>query len=77
MEMKSINRVRLGLNIRRHRKYIHRLTQEQLAEKIGCSAQMISALERGKRELSVKMLLTLCQAFACSPAELLQGIERE
>ena len=75
--MMCVNRTRLGRNIRRHRKYIHRLTQEQLAEKIGCSAQLISALERGTWELSVKMLLSLCQVLACSPADLLQEIERE
>ena len=35
MGMICINRTRLGLNIRRHRRCIQRMTQVQLAEKIG------------------------------------------
>ena len=77
MGMICINRTRLGLNIRRHRRYIRRMTQVQLAEQIGCSSQLISALERGKRELSVEMLLRLCDALACTPADLLKEIEKE
>ena len=77
MNKGQINRVQLGLNIRRHRRYIRRMTQEQLAEQIGCSSQMISALEHGKRELTVDMLLRLCRALNCSPADLLKEIEYE
>lgn len=77
MKKVQINRVRLGLNIRRHRRYIQRMTQVQLAEKIGCSVQMISALEQGKRELSVEMLLRLCYALTCTPEDLLKEIERD
>ena len=77
MGMICINRTRLGLNIRRHRRYIQRMTQVQLAEKIGCSAQLISALEHGERELTVEMLLRLCDALACTPADLLREIEKE
>ena len=77
MGMICINRTRLGLNIRRHRRYIQRMTQVQLAEKIGWSAQLISALEHGERELTVEMLLRLCDALACTPADLLREIEKE
>lgn len=77
MGMICINRTRLGLNIRRHRRYIQRMTQVQLAEKIGCSAQLISALEQGQRELSVKMLMALCQVFSCSPEALLHDISEQ
>ena len=77
MGMICINRTRLGLNIRRHRRYIQRMTQVQLAEKIGCSAQLISALEQGQRELSVEMLLRLCHALSCTPDDLLRDVEIE
>ena len=36
MSEPGINLLRLGLNIRRHRRYIQRLTQAQLAERVGC-----------------------------------------
>ena len=77
MKKVQINRTRLGLNIRRHRRYIQRMTQVQLAEKIGCSVRLISALEHGERELTVEMLLRLCDALACTPADLLREIEKE
>ena len=77
MKKVQINRTRLGLNIRRHRRYIRRMTQVQLAEQIGCSSQLISALEHGKRELSVEMLLRLCHALSCTPDDLLRDVEIE
>jgi len=71
----QINRIHLGLNIRRHRRYIQRLTQAQLAERVGCTAQAISEYENGKREVTVTMLLALSNALTCSAADLLQGVE--
>ena len=46
MEKQSYNRVRLGLNVRRWRHGMQ-LTQAELVGKLGCSAPMLSAIERG------------------------------
>ena len=68
------NRLRLGLNIRM-RRHILRLTQVQLAEKVGCGRQYISTLERGKRDMSVEKLFAISRALECSMADLLENVE--
>lgn len=70
----AYNRLRLGLNIRM-RRHILKMTQAQLAEKVGCTNRAISALERGKRDLSVEMLFSLCRALECSAADILQNVD--
>lgn len=67
-------RSRLGLNIRR-RRHGMRLTQEELAVKLGCSSKTISAIERGKQNLSVSMLFGLGRVLECPEKELLLGVE--
>ena len=68
------NQLRLGLNIRM-RRHIMRMTQAKLAEKIGCTVATISAIERGKRDLSVEMLFALCRALEYTTADILRGVE--
>lgn len=43
------------------------MTQEQLAEKVGCSRQYIIALEKGQTDgnVSSKLLLKIAQVFGC------------
>lgn len=48
-----------------------RLTQEQLAEKIGTTGAVISLLESGDRGLSHKWLLRLAPALGTTPGFLL------
>lgn len=74
MSEPGINLLRLGLNIRRWR-HGARLTQAELAAKVGCTSRTISAIERGKREISVDMLFSLCRTLGCPVAELLLGLE--
>lgn len=73
MKDQVYNRLRLGLNVRRLRHGM-RLTQEELAVRIGCSSRTVSAIERGKQNLSVNMLFDLCRALACHVHELLLGL---
>lgn len=68
------NQVRLGLNIRM-RRHILKLTQAQLAEKAGCAMSTVSALERGKRDISVELLFALSRALDCPVRELLLNVE--
>ena len=69
----GVDLLRLGLNIRRWR-HGKRMTQAELAAKVGCASQTISAIERGKRDVSIERLFGLCQALGCSVEELLLGV---
>ena len=48
-----------------------RLTQEQLAEKVGCSVRHIVNVERGSIGLSIDTMLRICEIFRITPNELL------
>lgn len=48
-------------------------TQKELAHMTQYSTSTISALECGKRDMSVNMLFALCRALCCRPADLLEG----
>jgi len=74
MNKSGINLLRLGLNIRRWR-HGRRLTQAALAAQVGCGVGTISAIERGRRDVSVEMLFALCRALGCPVKELLLGVE--
>ena len=74
MRETGINLLRLGLNIRRWR-HGRRMTQAQLGKKIGCASQTISAMERGKQNVSVEALFRLSRALGCPVKELLLGVE--
>lgn len=69
----SFNQLRLGLNIRLRRKLM-RLTQAELAQRVGCGVQTISDIERGKRTVSVDLLFRLSRAMDFPVSEMLQGV---
>lgn len=48
-----------------------RMTQRQLAEKCGLDQAMISRIERGIQDVSVRKLLRLARALDVPPADLL------
>ncbi len=58
---------------REHRK----LTQGELAEKVGTNANMIGYLESGERGLSAKWLRRLADALSITPGHLLDHDPRE
>lgn len=51
---------------------LRRLTQEQLAEKVGTAGNVISLLESGDRQLSPKWLRKLAPALNTTPGFLLE-----
>lgn len=51
---------------------IHKLSQEELAEKIGISRQAYSNYEQGIREPNLDILRRLCIIFDCTADELLE-----
>lgn len=73
MKSTAFNYARLGLNIRTRRMENH-LTQVELAKRAGCSAGMVSRLERGLCSLSVKLLFDLAAALKCRASDLVEGV---
>lgn len=51
-----------------------RLTQEELAEKMDVSIQMISNLERGKKAIRPENIVKLCEVLEVSTEYVLRGI---
>ena len=60
----------LGRRIRTIRREL-RLTQEELAEKVGISASFLGHVERGSRVASLDTLVALCNTLRVTPQQLL------
>lgn len=68
MELKS-----LGIRIQQYRKALG-LTQEDIADRMGCSLTYISKLENGKASCNLERLFELSNLLKCDAADLLLGI---
>lgn len=68
-EKKELN-VQIGTQIRLAREKM-RITQEQLAEKLDCSPQFVSDVERGVVGISIPTLRNLCVALGISSDSIL------
>ncbi|WP_295339783.1 helix-turn-helix domain-containing protein [uncultured Subdoligranulum sp.] len=64
---------RLGVRIQQYRKALG-LTQEDIADRMGCSLTYISKLENGKASCNLERLFELSNLLECDAAELLLGI---
>lgn len=56
----------IGQKLRDRRKYLN-MTQKQLAEKMGCTFQQIQKYESGINNMSLQVLLKLCDILKCNP----------
>lgn len=63
---------RLG-NMVREKRNIHRITQEQLAEKVGVTTGMIGQMERGETMPSIETLAALIEQLNIDPRVLFGG----
>lgn len=70
--MLGIDLVEIGKRISIERKR-NNITQEQLAEKMNVSIQMISNLERGNKAIKISNLLNLSQILGVSTDYILTG----
>ena len=61
-----------GSNVKTYRKRL-KMTQEQLAEKMNVSIQMISNLERGNKAIKIENLIKLCEILGVSTDYILLG----
>ena len=57
---------KIGRKLKERRKFLN-LTQKKLAEKIGCTFQQIQKYEAGINNISLPVLLKLCEVLKCNP----------
>lgn len=51
-----------------------KMTQKELAEKLGCTSQHISAIERGVKTPTLETFVTMCNILQVQPNLLLQDV---
>jgi len=67
-------RTNFGKNIKKYRKSF-KLTQEELAEKVGSDSPHITQLEKGRIFISCDMLAKMCNTFEILPNKLFEFTE--
>lgn len=70
--MKTQELMEIGKRIANRRREL-KLTQEQLAERMNVSIQMISNIERGNKAIKIENLVRLCGALKTSTDYILTG----
>ena len=75
MPMKDIRLEQFGARVRSLRQKA-RLSQEELANKVGIHRTYIGGVERGERNLGLINVLRIADALEISPVSLFKGIER-
>jgi putative transcriptional regulator len=65
-------RARINNRIRRLRFDHDEMTQENLADRVGCTRQTIIALEQGKYVPSIELAFKIAQAFGVTLEEVFQ-----
>jgi putative transcriptional regulator len=63
-------------HVRNHRRKIHDMTQQELADRIGVTRQTILSIERGRYNPSIGLALRLADVFGV-PVEELFELSRE
>ena len=63
-------------HVRRHRRRLHDMTQQKLADQVGVTRQTILSIERGRYNPSVGLALRLAAVFGVA-VEALFEIDRE
>lgn len=55
----------------RLRRYLMKVSQEQLAEKAGIHPTYLGSVERGERNISLENIVAISRALKCSPKDLM------
>jgi transcriptional regulator with XRE-family HTH domain len=66
----------ISKKLKQYRK-IRSLTQEELAEEIGVTADYISSIEQGRRKISTDNLMRVCECLCVNVADMLPVKERD
>lgn len=70
----KISMYRLCKNISRTREK-RDMSAEELAKRMGESTECVMQIEKGRKYLTVQMLMSVCLALDVTPNELLEGVE--
>ena len=62
--------------MRRHRRQLHDMTQQELADRVGVTRQTIFSIEKGRYNPSVGLAMRIAETFGV-PVEALFEIDRE
>lgn len=76
MEENLAARQRLGERVKQLR-MLRGLTQEQLAERVGNSPDHIGRVERGEKNVTIEILLSIAQQLSVHSRELFEATEDE
>ena len=63
--------------VRRHRRQLDGMTQQQLADRVGVTRQTIFSIERGRYNPSVGLALRLAETFGVTVEALFEIDQRE
>ncbi len=63
-------------HVRRHRRQLHDMTQQELADRVGVTRQTILSIEKGRYNPSIGLALRLAETFGVA-VEVLFEIEGE
>lgn len=72
LESERMGSMYIGRNLQMLRKMRHRMTQEELAEKLGVSRQTVSKWELNMAYPEMEKVLELCRLFSCSMDQLIR-----
>ena len=69
-------KIKMGMRLKQKRK-MHKLTQEQMAEKLNVSVKHYGSVERGQAGLSIENLIEVCNILGTDLNYLILGEEAE
>ena len=72
----SLNYIIIGERLKQARSH-KKITQEDLAEKLGVSVPYVSRIERGSTSINLKRLSEICALLDVSEGEILSGAASE
>ena len=70
-DMETVQKFSRNVRLRRHQL---NLSQEELAERIGCHVNHIGRIERGQADPSLSMIVRISRALELTPIDLLVDI---
>ena len=69
----EISKEKLGMNVRKGREK-RGLSVEEVARRLGESAECVMKIEAGKKHVTLPMALSICAVLEMTPNELLDGV---
>ena len=71
----EISKEKLGMNVRKGREK-RGISVEEMARRLGESAESVTKIEAGKKHVTLPMALSICAVLEMTPNELLDDVQR-